>query len=54
MSKFRKAYTAALVTLAGGLGSFLIAGDLDGKAFLAVLGTALVAGAGVYRVPNKG
>ena len=53
MRQFRKAYTAAAVTLAGGLGSFLIAGDLDGKAFLAVLGTALLAGAGVYRVRNE-
>ena len=54
MQKFRKAYTAAGVALAGGLGSFLVAGDLTVKALLAVVGTALLAGAATYRIPNKG
>lgn len=54
MRKFRKAYTAAGASLAGGLGSFLIAGDLSVKALLAVVGTALLVGAGVYKVKNEG
>lgn len=54
MQKFRKAYIAAGVALAGGIGSFLTTGDLSVKALLAVLGTALLAGAATYRVPNKG
>ena len=53
MATFRKAITAALATLVGSLGTAAVAGDVDGKAFLACVGAGLVAGAGVYAVPNK-
>ena len=54
MRKFRKAYTAAGVALAGALGAALRDGSLTWHEALASAGLALVAGAAVYQVKNEG
>lgn len=54
MRKFRKAYTAAGVALAGGVGLALSDGSLSSKEVLVALGAALLAGTAVYKVKNEG
>lgn len=51
--KFRKAYTAAALALTTIIGQALLAGTFTGGVALAAVGAALLAGAAVYRVPNK-
>lgn len=54
MSKFKKAYTAAGVALAGGVGLALSDGGITQGEVLISLGAALLAGAAVYQVKNEG
>lgn len=54
MRKFRKAYTAAGVALASGLGLGLLDGSLNAGEFGCSVGAALLAGAAVYKVKNEG
>jgi hypothetical protein len=49
---FRKAYTAALTTLGGAIGTALVAGTLTGGVAIAAAGAALLAFVAVYNVPN--
>lgn len=52
MTKFRKAYTAVGVALAGGIGLALSDGSITVQEVLVAIGAALVAGAAVYKVKN--
>lgn len=51
-TKPRKAVTALVVTLLGGIGAELIEGSVTWGEVGAVAGTALIAGAAVWRIPN--
>lgn len=51
--RFRKAYTAALTTLGGAIGTALVAGTLTGGVALAAIGASVLAFVAVYRVPNE-
>lgn len=51
--RFRKAYTAALTTLGGAVGTALVAGTLTGGVAAAAVGASVLAFVAVYRVPNE-